>query len=201
MSWDYVELSPCSKVGPRIAAVESTGEATQSLALLTRGSATQADAAQQSISDGTVVSTDPPYFDNIGFADLDDDAGLLVRPEAVRAQRDAEVETPIATDPAVDAPSRPPAVGSVPKPPVVAPAKVCKRYYGSVVLDSTRVGRDAGKIAEEVISHLAGIVGAKVKVTMEIEATFDGGVSESTMRIVSENGRTLKFTSHGFEEK
>jgi putative DNA methylase len=33
---------------------------------------TQADAQSQSLSDGAVVSTDPPYYDNIGYADLSD---------------------------------------------------------------------------------------------------------------------------------
>ncbi len=32
----------------------------------------QADAATQSKSEGKVVSTDPPYYDNIGYADLSD---------------------------------------------------------------------------------------------------------------------------------
>ena len=32
----------------------------------------QADAQTQTISRGTVVSTDPPYYDNIGYADLSD---------------------------------------------------------------------------------------------------------------------------------
>ena len=39
-----------------------------------------------------------------------------------------------------------------------------------MILDSTRVGRDASQIADEVIAHLAGLVGAKVTVTLEIEA-------------------------------
>ena len=34
--------------------------------------AVQADAALQTVSDGKLVSTDPPYYDNIGYADLSD---------------------------------------------------------------------------------------------------------------------------------
>jgi putative DNA methylase len=37
-----------------------------------RGVAAQADAQKQVISSGRVVSTDPPYYDNIGYADLSD---------------------------------------------------------------------------------------------------------------------------------
>src|SRR5205807_7920624 len=33
-----------------------------------------------------------------------------------------------------------------------------KRLYGTVLFDPNRVGRDAGKVAEEVIAHLEGIV-------------------------------------------
>lgn len=37
-----------------------------------RGNAVQADAANQAVSTNKVVSTDPPYYDNIGYADLSD---------------------------------------------------------------------------------------------------------------------------------
>ena len=50
-----------------------------------------------------------------------------------------------------------------------------RRFHGSVALDATRVGRDAGRIGDEVIAHLAGLVGARVKVTLEIEADIPGG--------------------------
>jgi len=76
-----------------------------------------------------------------------------------------------------------------------------KRFHGSVSLDPTRVGRDASRIAEEVIAHLAGLPGAEVQVTLEIEATVPGGVPDNVARTVTENSRTLKFTSHGFERE
>ena len=70
-----------------------------------------------------------------------------------------------------------------------------------MALDPARVGRDAGRIAEEVIAHLAGLVGAEVAVTLEIEARIPGGAPDNVVRIVTENGRTLKFASHGFEKE
>ncbi|MBU1342385.1 MAG: DUF499 domain-containing protein [Proteobacteria bacterium] len=76
-----------------------------------------------------------------------------------------------------------------------------KRFHGTVTLDTTRVGRDAGRIAEEVIVHLSGLMGAKVKVTLEIAAEVSGGVPDQVVRIVTENSRTLKFTSQGFEKE
>ena len=79
-----------------------------------------------------------------------------------------------------------------------SPAKP-RRYHGSAELSSTRVGRDAGKIADEVISHLVGLVGSSVRVTLEIEADIPDGAPDHVVRTVTENSRTLKFTSHGFE--
>jgi hypothetical protein len=70
-----------------------------------------------------------------------------------------------------------------------------------VTLDPTRVGRDAGRIADEVIAHLSGLVGSSVKVTLEIDAEVPAGVPENVVRTVTENSRTLKFNSHGFERE
>jgi len=75
------------------------------------------------------------------------------------------------------------------------------RYHGSVQLDPTRVGRDAGRIADEVIAHLAGLVGARVSVTLDIDAEVPAGVSDNVVRIVTENSRTLKFDQHAFERE
>jgi hypothetical protein len=40
-----------------------------------------------------------------------------------------------------------------------------------------------------------------VKVTLEIEATVEAGAPENVVRTVTENSRTLKFTTQGFEEE
>jgi hypothetical protein len=85
--------------------------------------------------------------------------------------------------------------GSPPK------ATMPTRSYGTVTLDPTRVGRDAGRIAEEVIARITGLVGAKVTVTLEVSAEVPAGVPDNVVRIVTENGRTLKFTSQGFERE
>ena len=76
-----------------------------------------------------------------------------------------------------------------------APAKP-KRFYASAILNPTRVGRDAGQIAEEVIAHLSS---ARVTVSLEIEAEAPDGVPDEVVRIVSENSRALKFKSYGFQ--
>jgi predicted AAA+ superfamily ATPase len=80
-------------------------------------------------------------------------------------------------------------------------AALPKRFHGTVTLDPTRVGRDASRVAEEVIAHLTGLVGASVTVTLEVEAYIPSGASDHIVRTVTENSRTLKFTSHGFERE
>jgi hypothetical protein len=81
-----------------------------------------------------------------------------------------------------------------------APAKP-KRFFGSVQLNPQRVGRDAGKIAEEIVQHLALQPGATVEVTLEIQAQMPEGAPDNVVRIVTENARTLKFTAQGFEKE
>jgi hypothetical protein len=71
-----------------------------------------------------------------------------------------------------------------------------------VTLDSARAGRDVSRIADEVITHLVGLVGAEVKITPEIDAEIPGGVPDNVVRTVTENSRTLKFGSNsGFERE
>ncbi|MDI7268336.1 MAG: Swt1 family HEPN domain-containing protein [Myxococcota bacterium] len=135
-----------------------------------------------------------------------DSTGLLVRPDAARRQVDAErAATPAGTgaQPAggYTSPSSPPSApaGGSGSPGVAPAPSRPRRFHGTVTLDATRVGRDAGKVADEVITHLAGLVGAQVKVTLEIEAEVPAGVPENVVRTVTENSRTLKFDTHGFE--
>jgi predicted AAA+ superfamily ATPase len=89
--------------------------------------------------------------------------------------------------------------GTIPGKPQAAPA--LKRFHGAVNLNPARVGADAGRIADEIIGHLVGLIGADVTVTLEIEARIPGGAPENVVRTVTENSRTLKFTSQGFEEE
>ena len=136
--------------------------------------------------------------------------GLLVRPAAAERQQAAEtpkIVTPVPHGPGANPPGpgpTPPDVGPrVPGsgPTAPPPAKVLRRFYGTVTLGEARVGRDAGRVAEEVIAHLVGLTGAKVTVTLEIEAEIPAGAPENVVRTVTENCRTLKFGSQGFEQE
>jgi hypothetical protein len=130
-------------------------------------------------------------------------SGVLVRPEVAVRQLEAEAPPPPGPMPPGSGPTTPgpgpTPPGKDPTPPKPAPGP--KRFHGTVALDSTRVGRDAGKIAEEVIAHLVGLQGSTVKVTLEIEAGIPGGAPDYVVRTVTENSRTLKFTSQGFESE
>jgi predicted AAA+ superfamily ATPase len=84
--------------------------------------------------------------------------------------------------------------------PVVVDTKP-KRFFGSVTLDATRIGRDAGRIATEVLSHLTGLNGSNAEVTLEIQVEIPEGVEDNVVRTVTENCRTLKFDSQGFESE
>ena len=75
-----------------------------------------------------------------------------------------------------------------------------RRFHGSVRLDPLRLGRDAGQIAEEVVQHLAKIVGAEVEITLDISATLPEAASEKLVRNVTKNCRTLRFDNYDFEE-
>lgn len=135
--------------------------------------------------------------------------GLLVKPEVAAKQQETDRAAAAAASGAVTAgsdataTSGPGQSGGAGSPPRVsnggATATRPNRYYGTVSLDAARVGRDAGKIAEEVIAHLSGLIGAEIRVMLEIEASVPEGVPENVVRTVTENGRTLKFSSQGFE--
>jgi len=78
---------------------------------------------------------------------------------------------------------------------------MARRYQGTVELDPLRVALSAKEIADEVISFLAGLPGARVRVTMEIRAEIPNGTPAPVVHAVTENGRTLRFTSQGFEDE
>src|SRR6516164_7718604 len=87
-----------------------------------------------------------------------DDSGLLVRSEIAREQIDQETTKQPPADVTTKTGQTP--VGEINKPPETVQPRKPIRYHGTVILDPARVGRDAGKIAEEVVTHLVGLIGA-----------------------------------------
>jgi putative DNA methylase len=74
MSWDFIEVNPLEKMsGNWMGGIEWVSDVFRNLPASGPASiAVQSDASTQTISSGKVVSTDPPYYDNIGYADLSD---------------------------------------------------------------------------------------------------------------------------------
>jgi predicted AAA+ superfamily ATPase len=144
-----------------------------------------------------------------------DDVGLLVKPDLARRQMDAEAADAAPASLLGGAPGGETSTGvlrgwegatdawtagaGLDEALVAAPR--LRRFYGTAQLDPARVGRDASRIADEVLAHLTGQLGAEVSVALEIEVYLPDGASEQIVRTVTENSRTLKFVSHGFEEE
>jgi putative DNA methylase len=73
MVWDFAEANP---IGYSAGGFKKTfifiPKVLAYLPAQPAGVAVQADAATQSLSSGKIISTDPPYFDNVPYADLSD---------------------------------------------------------------------------------------------------------------------------------
>jgi putative DNA methylase len=73
MIWDFAEPNfLASATGSIEAAVFYACDPLNLMNASASGFADQVDAQSQTISSGKVISTDPPYYDNIGYADLSD---------------------------------------------------------------------------------------------------------------------------------
>jgi putative DNA methylase len=71
--WDFAEAHPFSaSSGSWMLGIEQASRMLLGLGIGPAGIATQSDAQTQNIAGLKVISTDPPYYDNIGYADLSD---------------------------------------------------------------------------------------------------------------------------------
>jgi len=135
-----------------------------------------------------------------------DPPGLLVQSDAARKQLESGAGTDPTgggggggTDPVGGDTGDGGDGGKDPKPPIKK--VVLKRFHGSATLSSIRMGADAARIADEILSHLVNHPESTVNVRLEIEADLPGGASDGLIRTVSENCRSLRFTSQGFEQE
>ena len=73
MTWDYAEAPPFGTTsGNWMAGIDWITKVFSVLPSEGYGNGTLGDATTQSITVNKIVSTDPPYYDNIGYADLSD---------------------------------------------------------------------------------------------------------------------------------
>ena len=143
-----------------------------------------------------------------------DDESVLVKPDV--AAKQIEADAAAETDSARPQPPESTSIGQGGRAPYTpsgeqtaaagtgtAPPQTAKpkRFYGTVNLDSIRAGRDAQQVIAEVVQHLTSLSGADVEVTMEIQAKVSDGVPDDVVRTVTENCRTLRFTTQEFEEE
>jgi putative DNA methylase len=82
MTWDFAEANPFSESsGHFMRFIDLIAEVLAVACSTARpGSAQQADAQAHWAAQGRAVSTDPPYYDNIGYADLSDFFYVWLRP-------------------------------------------------------------------------------------------------------------------------
>lgn len=84
MTWDFAEANPfCGSAGSWDKCVLFVPKVIELLRVSPPGSVCQNDAQSVNYPSGVVISTDPPYYDNIGYADLSDFFFVWLR-EALR---------------------------------------------------------------------------------------------------------------------
>ncbi|GAA6736835.1 DUF1156 domain-containing protein [Thermus oshimai] len=73
MLWDFGENNVFGDAaGDYMVSLENMLRALEKVPCVEVGQSNQADASTQTVSINKIVSTDPPYYDNIGYADLSD---------------------------------------------------------------------------------------------------------------------------------
>lgn len=80
MTWDFAETAILNDVvGGYAPAIEYISECIKKVGASESGHAVQSDARSSNVLYDKIVSTDPPYYDNIGYADLSDFFYLWLR--------------------------------------------------------------------------------------------------------------------------
>jgi len=126
-----------------------------------------------------------------------DDTAVLVKPEAAAPQLEAEVPEAEPAGPGAG-PAGEGADAGDGGGPSGAEGVALTRFYGRVGLDPVRFLRQMSTISDELVAHL-GNAGAKLRLTLELEAESPEGFPEDLQRTITENAATLKFESHEFE--
>lgn len=135
-----------------------------------------------------------------------DGSSVLVKPEIANEQqktekqakeKETEVISPISVPSDTE---RKDVIKEVVKSEVEEGSILPHRYFGSVKLSPNCLAQKVGKIAEEVIEHLAAQPAGKVEVTLEIRAEIPKGIDANIQRTIMENSNTLGFENKGFEQ-
>src|SRR6266536_5118790 len=155
-----------------------------------------------------------PHQDTIGQVT---DQTLLVRPDLALAQRERELAERAAAagvsgreagGPATEGGASVPAggtgalTGPADRPDSTEPKAGPKntRFFGVARISPERYARDLTRLSQEIIQHLAAPEGVELEIRVEISASKPDGYPDDKVRNVTENARTLKFETYGFED-
>ncbi len=73
MVWDFAEANPLSEsTGNWSSCIEWSAQCSERAVPFVEAKVYQEDARERALDSGVIVSTDPPYYDNVGYADLSD---------------------------------------------------------------------------------------------------------------------------------
>ncbi len=132
------------------------------------------------------------------------DVALSLQPAAPAGTPAAPAATP--TGGVVQGPRVPGATPVPPGPPSGAVTAAVEketftRFFGAVEIDPIRPIKSFEQVVIAVINELQRTPGAKVKLTLEIEATAEDGFSRDDMGVVRDNAQQLRFRaeSTGFD--
>jgi predicted AAA+ superfamily ATPase len=138
-----------------------------------------------------------------------DDTLLLIEPEAAKKYALEQQKLTVATPPGATMPggSHPPSAGAAvvteagkkSAATVPGPAAKPKSFRGSVEVSATLAKSRLNTIAEEVIALLVSDPNATLRITLEIDAEFPNGASDTIKRGVSENAASLGFKTKDWE--
>jgi uncharacterized protein len=161
---------------------------------------------------GTAYGEHDGKFDGFKFGDANiqfDDTLLLIEPDAAKAYEAANQPNPLPvpttppgpTPPGLTppGPTPPGPTPPGPTPPGPTPPAKAKSFHGSATVAPAAAKMRLRDIADEIIAALAADPNAEVKVRIEIEATFPNGAADQTKRAVSENAKTLGFSTSEWE--
>ena len=159
---------------------------------------------------GTAYGQSGDKFEGFSFASTDvslDDSLLLIEPEVARAYAIRE-KSLVVTMPPEATGSKPglftppgsdhPAVPHVAAKPAVGQPKATV-FHGTVDVSAATAKLKLAQVADDLIAVLANDPHAVVRVTVEVEAEFPGGVPDNTRRAVDQNALHLGFKSANWD--
>jgi predicted AAA+ superfamily ATPase len=164
---------------------------------------------------GRFIGLAIPHQDQIGQTS---NQTLLVQPDLALAQRHRELAeraattgvpgsapgttstiTTAVTPTGAHAGSATAATAGAPGPIPAGPKNT--RFFGVAIISPERYARDLTRLSQEVIQHLAAPEGVDLEIRVEVSARKPDGYADDQVRNVTENARTLKFETYGFEDK